>query len=169
MTRTSPGESGRRGFSPRERLELCFDRRWSCEITGLPLVFPPALCLLERLVSCAGGETPPRAQGYYDKREARWNAPLLALAFPAADHLLAHAKGGATFLGNAQLLAGPVNVAKSDGELAVIPPFDPTRREACEADASRGGQTPFYWPPSSRFSGWSKPEGDARATAVDWD
>lgn len=163
---------GRRAFTQREILEACIDGGWYCATTGLPLVFPPTLCLLERLVSCAGGAPSTSASGYYDLRQTMWNAPLLTLASPAADHRVPHAKGGETATGNLQLLAGLVNAAKSDGDLLLISPLDRKARDAAEADAEKAGLTPFYWPPARHF--WSAPSQRAgkkktKGPSSDWD
>jgi hypothetical protein len=143
----------RRGFSQKEILNGCIDAGWYCQLTGIPLVLPAALCLLERLVSCAAGRSGGTPHGYYDYRQARWNAPLNALTFPAGDHVHAHAKGGATTADNLQMLAGLVNETKSSRELVVVPPQDRVACGDAEERCAQTGERVLYWPPSSTFWG----------------
>jgi hypothetical protein len=131
---------------------------WRCEATGMPLLFPPTLCLLERVVSCAGQRDAPAAFGYYDLRQAMWNAPLLAMTFPAVDHVVPFAGGGSTSPDNAQALSGPVNETKGTDTLAVIPPHNRQRRSEVEDALEQATQpvTALYWPPSTCF--WEAPQ-----------
>jgi hypothetical protein len=147
--------SGRRGFNPREVLAGCIAAGWYCQQTGIPLVFPPTLCLLERLVSCAGGNASSCTSGYYDWRQTGWNAPLLYLTYPAADHVLAWSNKGITDGSNLQMLAGPINEAKGESPLAVIVPQARADRAREEAEAAALGAEIVYWPPTRTL--WDDP------------
>ncbi len=147
-----------RNFTQEEQLTVYIRCGWRCEATGMPLIFPPTLCLLERLVSCAGGRDARAAMGYYDLRQAPWNAPLLTVTFPAVDHVTPFAGGGSTSPDNAQALSGPVNETKGAAKLAVIPPHDSKRRDEVERalEQATDPTAALYWPPSTCF--WEAPQ-----------
>jgi hypothetical protein len=165
-----------RTFGYREKLEAFIDANWYCQATGLPLIFPPALCLLERLVSCAGG-VGGKTHGYYDFREARWNAPLNYLTYPAADHVEPFAKDGPTTPTNLQVLALPANATKSEKKLRVIPPQSERQLGRSQSEAANDEHAILYWPPSSHFgddpSRVSDPDRQSgsgcNARSSDWD
>jgi hypothetical protein len=157
-----------RGWSKRESLIAFFRAGWHCEVTGMPLIFPGTLCLLERLVACSGARATGAGRGYYDLREAMWNAPLSYMTYPASDHHKAYARDGETSAANLKVVALPVNACKSDKTLFVIPPHDKVARERLEREASTLGTdaTVLYWPPASS---WPNPASRTGSAAADMD
>src|SRR5258708_6628600 len=77
----------------RQQVEVFFRDRWLCHWCGRPVLFPPALNILQALVGAQGH---PVAVAYFHPRWTRRDAPLLDHLGVVLDHVEAFAKGGIT-------------------------------------------------------------------------
>lgn len=88
--------------------------RWLCHMCRMPVLFDPALRLLERFVA---DRAPGVSLAYYDLRRSRDRSPLLDQLGVAVDHVHAHAKGGAHDESNFRTACNKCNNKKGDQAL----------------------------------------------------
>ena len=89
--------------------------RWLCHWCKRPVIFPPAMKLLEKELRQSGWTEP---MALFHNNWTRDQAPLLDELGATVDHVVAHGRDGAHSLENFVTACAKCNVRKSDGELA---------------------------------------------------
>jgi len=112
-------------LSCRQQVEVFFRDRWLCHWCGRPVVFPPALNMLQDFVRAEGHVVPV---AYFHPRWSRRDAPLLDHLGVVLDHVEAFAKGGATDASNLVVACCKCNSLKSDAAAATHAAKHPKRQ-----------------------------------------
>ncbi len=98
--------------------------RWMCRWCGRPVVFPPAMRMLDRLVRLSGYDG---ALAYHDPRWRRDRAPLLDHLGAVVDHHEAFARGGAHDESNFVTSCNKCNARKNSSAVAEFTEKSPLR------------------------------------------
>ena len=83
---------------------------WLCRWCLRPVIFPPAMKLIEQLVRARGHAGP---LAYYQTNWRRDAAPLLDELGASVDHVEAHALGGSSLIDNLATICAKCNARKS--------------------------------------------------------
>ena len=97
---------------------------WLCQYCGAPVVFAPALRLLQLWVEARLSKAP----AYHSKNWGRGLSPLLDWAGAVVDHRLAHSKGGGVDEANLSTSCNKCNGKKSDTDEDVYRTQCPRKR-----------------------------------------
>jgi len=115
---------------PRKRLSKALQVRvfrrdnWLCHWCGRPVIFGPAMRLLEAMVRRKGYAG---TLAYWDLRNRRDASPLLDHLMGVLDHNVPHVNGGRCAEENLVVACNKCNALKSDGD-----PKEPRRRIAAK-------------------------------------
>jgi hypothetical protein len=101
----------RPALSRRQQVQIFFRDQWLCHWCGRPVIFPPALNVLQEFVRSEGHSVPV---AYFHPRWTRRDAPLLDHLGVVLDHVGAFSKGGATDVSNLVVACCKCNSLKSD-------------------------------------------------------
>jgi 5-methylcytosine-specific restriction endonuclease McrA len=123
-------------LSKAAQVEIFRRDHWLCRYCLRPVVFAPAMRLLEREVRRAGYTGP---MAYYHAHATRDGAPLLDELWAVLDHANAHARGGQNDDANLVTARNKCNGRKSDQPL---PEWD--LRDKDKPIKGRYGE-PEYW------------------------
>jgi 5-methylcytosine-specific restriction endonuclease McrA len=110
--------------------------RWLCRWCLRPVIFPPAMRLLDQFVRSHGITTP---LAFHQKNWRRDSAPLLDELGASVDHVQAHATGGSSDIENLATICAKCNARK--GSLAVA---DHLRRHPLKPVRGKYGE-PVAW------------------------
>jgi 5-methylcytosine-specific restriction endonuclease McrA len=102
-------------LSKKRQLSVFRRDRWICRWCNRPVIFAPAMRLLEREMRTAG-RTEPLA--YYHAHATRDGAPLLDELWAVIDHVEAHSTGGLTSEANLATACNKCNAQKSNAARA---------------------------------------------------
>src|ERR1035437_11076434 len=92
------------------QLSIFRDNKWLCHWCDRPVIFAPAMRLLEREMRNTG-RTEPLA--YFNKNGTRAGAPLLDELWGVVDHIETHERGGTRNKGNLTTACNRCNMRKN--------------------------------------------------------
>ena len=106
------------------QVEVLFRDFWLCRLCGRPVIFAPAMKMLQRELKVAG--YPDLA--YWSLRYDRKGAPLLDYSAAVIDHVKSFSKGGSGLIDNLATACNKCNDKKSNSEPKLYSERNPAKK-----------------------------------------